>query len=163
MDKGIKLKGMAAENKGGLERCPFCGNEPVLIRYQDGVFIKCTFCECMIAKQISVITETILPFDSKDDAVAAWNRRKQKARSWRSNKNDSPDEILMRRNDRADAIAEVIKGAYGDIVYVSEIMEETGMSRSTVLNNMRYAKTRHTEIKSHKGKRGYFWEENLDE
>lgn len=158
---GIDIPKAETKRKSALKRCPFCGNEAVMVKYNDGWFVKCTFCECMIAEQISVVTETIIPFENEQLAIRRWNERKGELAiaNWSSNSADDAETILRKREDRADAIASIIKKGCGDVVYVAEIMSQTGMSRSTVENNMKYAKTKYPAIKSRAGHKGYFWEE----
>lgn len=165
VEKGINIKGAVVKRKGALKRCPLCGNEAVIVLYNGGYFVKCTFCECMVAKQISVVTETILPYDNEEDAVKKWNERQGDLPSskWHCSSTDTAEMILQRREDRADAIAKMIRKGSGDMVYIPEIMEATGMGRSAVENNMRYTKKKYPQIKSVKGKRGYYWEESENE
>lgn len=162
---GINIPNAQAKRKASLKRCPFCGNEAVMIEYNGGHFPKCTCCDCMIALQISVVTETIIPFETEDEAIEKWNTRKGALaiNKFTSNAADTAETILRKREDRADAIAEVIRNGAGEVVYIAEITQDTGMCRSTVENNMRYAKKKYPAIHSRKGHKGYFWEENEDE
>lgn len=156
---GIDIPGADGKRNPNLKRCPLCGNEALIVKYRDGYFIKCTCCECMVAGQISLVTETIIPFRDMDEAIKKWNNRKGmlSVSKFSSNSSDTAESILRKREDRADAIAEVIKKGHGEVVYVSDIVEDTGMCGATIQNNMQYAKRKYPEIKSRVGKKGYRW------
>lgn len=158
--KGIPINGASVQRKKGLNDCPLCGNEAIYIRYKNGYFVKCTCCECMVALQISVITETIIPFETMEDAAKAWNKREGSTKSANIiNARTQPDLILQRRAWRAERIAESIKKGCGDFVKISQIVEDTKIPRSTVMNMMKFVRKDYPEVKSQSGKSGYYWED----
>lgn len=158
--RGIPIRGADTKRKRGLLPCPLCGNEALLIEYDGGFFTKCTCCECMVARQISVVTERIIPFESEEEAIAKWNTRKSITQDARgANLMESADAILARREMRADLIAEAIERAGGDPISVPEIMSDTGLRESMIRNNMNYVKRKYPQVHSEMGKAGYYWED----
>lgn len=158
--KTMYVKGMRVERRSGLAACPLCGNEAVFVHYGGGVFVKCSCCECMVAKQISVATEDILPFKDEDDAIKVWNRRNGKTVEPRFMQDKAtPGDILKARDARADRIAMAIKSRKGEYVTVKEIVEITGIRKSIICNTMHYIKTKYPNISARQGLAGYIWKE----
>lgn len=66
-DEQIKeVKNMQSKDYPNLRNCPFCGSENIDItdHYQTVVFVQCDDCGA-----------TFPHFDSKQEAIEAWNRR----------------------------------------------------------------------------------------
>lgn len=158
--KGMPINGADTVRRKGLKDCPLCGNEAIFIKYSDGYFIKCTCCECMVALQISVSTENIIPFETMEDAAKVWNKRRHSTREANMiNARETPELVLKRRAWRANRIAESIEKAGGDNVFVSEISQDTGIAVSTIKNIMKFVKKEYPQIKSTSGRAGYYWGE----
>lgn len=156
----IVLKDMVVERKRGLAPCPLCDNEAVFVHYLGGVFIKCTCCECMVAKQISTTTETILPFQTEEEAKKVWNRRNgvMEKPKYMMDK-ATPQEILAKRDKRVQKILAVLKNRKGEYVLMQDIMDGTGLTRSVINNTIQYMKKKYPEIKTKHGSPGYCWED----
>ena len=151
---------MEVKRKSGLSECPLCGNEAVYVYYRGGVFVKCPYCECMVAKQISTTTKDILPFDDEAEAAKVWNKRngmEVEPKAVRKH-GSQPGDVLAARDRRAVKIAKVIKSREGEIVSVSEISEETGIKKSVVSNSMFYVKKMYPQVTAKRGVSGYRWE-----
>lgn len=151
---------MEVKRKSGLSECPLCGNEAVYVYYRGGVFVKCPYCECMVAKQISTTTKDILPFDDEAEAAKVWNKRngmEVEPKAVRK-RGSQPGDVLAARDRRAVKIAKVIKSREGEIVSVSEISEETGIKKSVVSNSMFYVKKMYPQVTAKRGVSGYRWE-----
>ena len=56
------------EYKEELKPCPFCGSESIAVELHGEYYVRCANCEC----QVAVVTPL---FDSKNEAITAWNRR----------------------------------------------------------------------------------------
>lgn len=160
VEYGIMIKGAEAERGSGLSPCK-CGNEAIYIKYDGGWFVKCTCCETMQAKQISVITQTIIPFDSKEEAKKAWNKRSIPTLEG-FNAKENPELVIKRRNYRAGLIANSIKNA-GKPITAAEIAADTGLSVNVIRNHMYYVKDKYPMIKLEKGNKGYYWESKENE
>ena len=154
---GIMINGAVTKHKRALKPCPLCGEDSLLVEYDGGYFVKCTACDCMVARQISIITETIIPFEDEDAAIKVWNKRNGIGKD-----SLDPAAILERRIERADALAQAIKNADGGILTITDLISETGISRSIIKNMMHFVKERYPEIKSVRGKAGYYWEDIED-
>ena len=152
---------MDIQRKRGLAPCPLCGGDAVFVRYKRGVFVKCSWCELMIAKQISVTTEDILPFNTAEDAIKVWNRRNGEtvAPAEMSGMN-AIDGIRKNRDARVQRIMQSIRRGDGAFVTVEQIARDAGLSKSMVNNSMQYVKKKYPQIKSRQGYAGYYWEEN---
>lgn len=50
-----------------LKPCPFCGSEAKIVHFsQDACYVKCENYDCMAGQKV---------YDTKADAIAAWNNR----------------------------------------------------------------------------------------
>lgn len=151
---------MEVRRKKGLATCPLCNNDAVYVYYKGGVFVKCTCCECMIAKQISVTTENILPFETEEEATKVWNRRGGfTAEAKRMPGRSTPEEILKARDLRVEKIVRILKIRKNEYVTVQEIADETGITHQVIRNSMHYIKKIYPQVKARKGLPGYSWEE----
>lgn len=151
---------MTVHRKKGLAACPLCDNEAVFVEYHGGVFVKCSCCECMVAKQISITTENILPFETEEEAIKVWNRRNGvEVEAKNMVDKMSATDMLALRNKRVIKIINAIQKGRGDYVLVSEITEDTGLKKSIVNNTMQYIKKHYPNVKSTPGKAGYYWED----
>ena len=151
---------MEVHRKKGLAPCPLCDSEAVFVNYGGGVFVKCSCCECMIARQISVTTQTILPFENEEQAIKVWNKRcglEVDARYHESSA--TPIEVLQARDRRVERILNVLKKRKGQWVTTAEITEETGFRKTLIGNTMQYIKKKYPQVKSRHGYPGYCWEE----
>ena len=149
---------MVVERKKGLAPCPLCDNEAVFVHYLGGVFIKCSCCECMVAKQISVTTETILPFRDEEEALKVWNRRNgEMAEPKYMMDKATPEEVMRARDERVRKIVAVLKRR--GRATPQELAEETGIHKSTINNTMAYIKKKYPQVKSKHGLPGYWWED----
>lgn len=159
IEYGIMIKGATPKRHSGLQPCSKCGNEAIFVSYDNGWFVKCTCCEMMLAKQISVVTETIIPFDTMKDAAEVWNKRRDVAlKDEELNPAIDPDLVIKRRNYRAGLIVESLKNADG-LMTAADIAEETGLSLFVVRNHMTYVKNTYPQVKVSPGKKGYYWDE----
>lgn len=160
--RGIDIKGAKALRKRGLNLCK-CGNDAVFIAYKGGWFVKCTCCELMIAKQISVVTETIIPFETQEEATKAWNKsnpNKIDLRTTTSANIYSESQLKEIRDARINMIAEAIRKEGGDVITTRDIASDIGLSFNIVNNNMQLVKRTYPQVQtSHK--RGYYWKENI--
>lgn len=161
---GIDIPSATTIRKDGLASCPFCGGEAIMVKYKDGVFVKCTCCDVMMAQQISVVTETIIPFLYDEDAVKAWNKRRDSVADAKivGGRAEDVETILRRRASRAKLIADAVKTSHGECMSVAEIAETTKLSVGTIKNHMAYVKDKYPQVKSQKGKAGYYWEVNYE-
>ena len=64
-----------------LKPCPFCGGEAMLISSpHNGIFyIQCCSCTAMIGRKRKIVSSMVGRefFESKDEAIEAWNRRRK--------------------------------------------------------------------------------------
>ena len=152
------LNGMEVKRKKGLAACPLCNNEAVFVNYLGGVFIKCSCCECMVAKQISVTTETILPFKDEEEAIKVWNRRNGRTVEAKYMMDKAtPQEVLAQRDMRVEKIVTALK--LRKRATLTELADETGIKRSVINNTMAYIKKLYPQVKSKHGITGYWWED----
>ena len=152
------LNGMEVKRKKGLAACPLCNNEAVFVNYLGGVFIKCSCCECMVAKQISVTTETILPFKDEEEAIKVWNRRNGRTVEAKYMMDKAtPQEVLAERDSRVKKIVAALQRR--GRATASELSDETGIRRSVINNTMAYIKKMYPQVKSKHGITGYWWED----
>lgn len=121
-----------------LKPCPKCGEVAVLVHVDDGYFAKCTCCETMLARQISVITENIIPFETKEEAIAEWNERLLVRNSYAGGR-AIPQEVIEARDERVNLIVKYLKSRGGWIT-AKEIASEIGMSQKTTENTLQYMK-----------------------
>lgn len=157
--KALNMGEMEVHRKRGLAPCPICDGDAVFVEYGGGYFIKCSWCECMIARQISVTTETILPFETEEQAAKVWNRRKgvevaPKPMSGMT----SMEDVLKARNERCIKIVNAIGKQRGERITVGEIAADIGLTKPIVTNMMPYVKSKYPQVKA--DNMGYYWEEN---
>lgn len=150
----LHLGGMVAHRNGNLAACPFCRSEAVFIEYGGGVFVKCSCCECMVAKQISVISENILPFETEEEALKVWNKRNGREVCARRDTTGNRAAVLA---ERALMIAHVLSAKKGAWISVREISDKTGLTVNQVSNIMTFVKSKYPKIKSRHGMGGYIW------
>lgn len=163
VNEGLKIKGVSAHRGADLMPCHCGSNDVVYVSYKGGWFVKCLWCECMVAKQISVVTETILPFETREDAAKVWNKRAAPTTDLRKfERKVSPEDIIKMRNARAKAIAKSIRNAGGAVVSRRDIASDVGLSTTTIANMMHYVKKAYPNVKT-VDRTGYFWEENNNE
>lgn len=151
----ITLDHPRAHKNRKLKPCPKCGEAAVLYHVDDGYFVKCTCCECMMAKQISVITEKILPFEVKDEAIDGWNKRVF-ARNLNSQGRVIPQEVIEARDARANLIIKCLK-ANGGWMRAKDIAAEVGLTQKMTENTLAYMKRVYPQIKANQHY-GHKWE-----
>lgn len=156
--RGIDIDDAFVMRKKGLNLCR-CGGDAVFVGYKGGWFVKCTCCETMMAKQISVVTETIIPFETMEEAAKVWNKSSGGAVDLRKATNVlTVEQLTQRRKDRVKAIAEEIKNMDGYFITTREIASNLGLTQSIVSNHMIYVKEKYPQVKSAE-KMGYYWKE----
>lgn len=158
--RGISIENAYVMRRQGLNLCR-CGNDAVYVSYKGGWFVKCTCCETMMARQISIVTETIIPFETMEEAREAWNKSNVEYADLRATHIAlTPEQVVERQHARIKAIAEDIKKHEGEIISSKDIARDLRLSHSVIVNHMRKVKERYPQVKSRE-KYGYYWKENI--
>lgn len=153
----MEIKGIIVKQDNDLLPCPFCGSDVLVALYQGGYFAKCPVCDAMMARQISVVTEQILPFDSEEDMIKAWNKRRIPMNPMSRHKTGKS------RSEEAEGfrakVVEYIKDHAGQKVQARDIAFALHEDGRRVSSNMPIIKREHPEIKTEAGRSGYMWKE----
>lgn len=160
MDNGITVH----SNKA-LKNCPFCGEYPVIMTDGAEFYIaKCATCDAIVVRQFASDMR-IIGFTSEEQAVQAWNRRKEEE-VGDSHFKRVDSEIVRRSNKRRaentkKSVLEALQ-AYETYVSADRITSNVKIGRESVkkyLNELSQEYPEHIKVMMNGWYKLWKWED----